>query len=45
MCVCVCLQSADVRFAVPQLVSAARNEHGLMREQHAETATRAVVIA
>ena len=27
VCVCVCVQSADVRFADPQLISAARNEH------------------
>ena len=39
------IQSADVRFAVPQLISAAQNEHGLIREQSAHTATQAVGIA
>ena len=42
---CVCVQSADVRFAVLQLISAARNELGLIRDQSAQTATRAVGIA
>ena len=38
-------QSADVSFAVLQLISAARNELGLIRDQSAQTATRAVGIA
>ena len=42
---CVCVQSADVRFAEVQLISAARNELGLIRNQSAQTATRAVGIA
>ena len=45
ICVCVCVQSADVRFAVQQLISAARNEHGLIREQSAQTTTRVVSYA
>ena len=36
------VQSADVRFAVQQLISAAPNEHGLIREQSAQTTTRVV---
>ena len=39
------VQSADVRFAVLQLITAARNELGLIRDQGAQTATRAVDIA
>ena len=39
------VQSADVRFAVLQLISAAWNELGLIRDQSAQTATRAVGIA
>ena len=39
---CVCVQSADIRFAVQQLISAARNEHGLIRERSAQTTTRVV---
>ena len=42
MCVCVFVQSADVRFAVPQLISAARNEHGLVRS--AQTAQAVIHI-
>ena len=45
VCVCVCVQCADVRFAVQQLISAARNEHGLIREQSAQTTTRVVSYA
>ena len=45
VCVCFYLQSADVRFAVLQLISAARNELGLIRHQSAHTATLAVGIA
>ena len=41
----ICVQSADVRFTVLQLISAARNELGLIRDQSAQTATRAVGIA
>ena len=37
------VQSADVRFAVQQLISTARNEHGLIREHtSAQTTTRVV---
>ena len=39
------VQSADVRFAIPQPISGAWNEHGLIREQSAQTAIRAVGIA
>ena len=39
------VQSADVRFAVLQILSAARNEFGLIRDQSAQTTTRAVGIA
>ena len=39
------VQSADVHFAVLQLISAARNELGLIRDQSAQTATQAVGIA
>ena len=35
------VQSADVRFAVLQFISAARNELELIRDQSAQTATRA----
>ena len=38
------VQSGDVRFAVLQLISAARNELGLIRNQSAQTATGAVGI-
>ena len=38
------VQSADVRFAVLQLISAARNELGLIKDQSAQTATRAMDI-
>ena len=34
------VQSADVRFAALQLISAARNELGLIRDQSAQTTTR-----
>ena len=37
------VQSADVRFAVLQLISAARNELGSIRDQSAQTAIRAVI--
>ena len=39
------VQSADVRFAVLQLIVAARNELGLIRDQSAQTAIRVVGIA
>ena len=39
---CTGPQSADLRFAAQQLISAARNEHGLIREQSAQTTTRMV---
>ena len=46
MCVCVhvCMyvQSVDIHFTVPQLISAACNEHGWIREQSAQTAQVAV---
>ena len=39
------VQSADVRFAVLQLISAARKELGSIRNQSAQTATLTVSIA
>ena len=39
------VQSADVHFAVPQLISAAQNERGLIRDHSAQTTTRVVGIA
>ena len=41
----VCVQSADVRFALLQLISAALNELGLIGDQNAQTSTRAVGVA
>ena len=40
--ICVCVQSGDVRFAVQQLINTARNEHGLIQEQSAQTTIRVV---
>ena len=42
--ICIYVRSADVRFAVLQLISAARNEHESIMEQSAQTSTRAVGI-
>ena len=47
MCTCVhvyiyiyiYVQSADLCFAAPQLISAAWNKHGLIRKQSAQTTT------
>ena len=45
MGVYICVQSADIHFAVPQFISAAWNKRELIMSQSAQTTTRVVGIA